>query len=70
MGTVSLFCVFFDPSFGTFTIVPSSSFSSACCTPSPPTSRPNPPGPRPGDRRAILSISSRYTMPRCAASTL
>ena len=51
---------------GTFTTVPSSILSSACCTPSPETSRVME-GLSP--LRAILSISSMKTMPRSACAT-
>lgn len=46
------------------TLVPSSKRSSACCTPSPPTSRPPPHVPKSlPPRRASLSISSMCIMP-------
>jgi hypothetical protein len=48
-------------------MVPSKIFKSACWTPSPETSRVMD-GFSP--LRAILSISSMYTMPRCARSML
>mmetsp|Transcript_15568 Transcript_15568/g.41892 ORF Transcript_15568/g.41892 Transcript_15568/m.41892 type:complete len:226 (-) Transcript_15568:932-1609(-) len=58
---------FFRPPFsGTFTTVPSSIFSSACCTPSPETSRVMDTF---SALRAILSTSSMYTMPLSAART-
>ena len=55
------------PCGGTDAIVPSTIFKSACCTPSPDTSRVIE-----GFSllRLILSTSSMYTMPRCARSTL
>ena len=71
-----IFCVFTSTNFwsgcflppfgGTFTTVPSSNLSKACCTPSPETSRVI-------DGlsllRAILSISSMNTIPRSALAT-
>mmetsp|Transcript_12269 Transcript_12269/g.29946 ORF Transcript_12269/g.29946 Transcript_12269/m.29946 type:complete len:232 (+) Transcript_12269:1475-2170(+) len=59
---------FLRPPFsGTLTTVPSSILSSACCTPSPLTSRVTV---KPSwFFLAILSISSTYTMPACATST-
>ncbi len=51
---------------GTLASVPSRILSSACCTPSPETSRVIE---RFSALRAILSISSMYTMPICARST-
>mmetsp|Transcript_9916 Transcript_9916/g.34569 ORF Transcript_9916/g.34569 Transcript_9916/m.34569 type:complete len:308 (+) Transcript_9916:1594-2517(+) len=59
---------FFRPPFsGTFTTVPSSILRSACCTPSPETSRVME---LLSLLRAILSISSMYTMPCCAMARL
>ena len=64
--TKSWFGCLRPPCGGTEAIVPSTSLSSACCTPSPDTSRVI-------DGlslfREILSISSMYTMPRFALST-
>ena len=54
------------PCGGTDAIVPSISFSRACCTPSPDTSRVME---GLSDFREILSISSIYTIPVCAFST-
>src|SRR5262249_38771786 len=54
------------PCGGTLATVPSRIFRSACCTPSPDTSRVIDGF---SDLRAILSISSMYTMPRSARST-
>ena len=53
------------PCGGTDAMVPSMSFSSACCTPSPETSRVME---GLSDLREILSISSMYTIPVCAFS--
>ena len=58
---------FRPPCGGTEAIVPSIILSSACCTPSPDTSRVME---GLSDLRVILSTSSMYTMPRCARSTL
>ena len=55
---------FFRPPFsGTFTTAPSTILSSACCTPSPLTSRVMLTF---SVLRASLSTSSMYTTPRCA----
>jgi hypothetical protein len=56
---------FRPPSLGTFTIEPSTILRSACCTPSPDTSRVILTF---SDFREILSTSSMYTMPRCVRS--
>ena len=55
------------PCGGTLATVPSRILSSACCTPSPDTSRVMLGF---SDFRAILSISSMYTMPRSHSATL
>ena len=68
VSTAIIFCsgCLRPPCGGTFTMEPSKSFSKPCCTPSPLTSRV-----MEGLSllRAILSISSINTIPRCAAST-
>ena len=64
--TKSCWGCFLPPLGGTLAVVPSIIFKSACCTPSPETSRVID---GLSDLRAILSISSMYTMPRLAFST-
>mmetsp|Transcript_11540 Transcript_11540/g.27661 ORF Transcript_11540/g.27661 Transcript_11540/m.27661 type:complete len:319 (-) Transcript_11540:245-1201(-) len=65
MATCSARGVFRPPRSGTLTTDPSSILSSACCTPSPETSRVMAMA---SALRASLSISSMYTIPTCVAS--